>query len=32
MNLFKIKSNDYMQIDYMSKKQIEIINKTNWIV
>ena len=32
MNLLKTKSNEYMQIDSMSKKQLEIINKTNWIV
>ena len=32
MNLFKTKSNEYMQIDSMSKKQLEIINKTNWVV
>lgn len=32
MNLYKTKSNDYMQIDYMSKKMLEVLNKMNWVV
>jgi len=32
MKLFKTKSNNYMEIDSMSKKSLEILNKMNWVV
>ena len=32
MNLFKTNSNEYMQIDQMSKKLLETLNKLNWVV
>jgi len=30
--LFKNKFNEYMKIDDMSKKQLEVVNKLNWVV
>ena len=32
INLFKTKSNENMQIDLLSKKSMEIIDKMNWVV
>jgi hypothetical protein len=32
MNLFKTNSNEYMQIDQMSLKLLETLNKLNWVV
>lgn len=32
MNLFKINSNEYMQIDNMSLNLLEILSKLNWVV